>query len=65
MKKGFDQLKLWYQSLDDLLAQKTRIEKEVYLELRNLFSLQPDLAFSQDVRRLPGGAAKAESQGHL
>jgi transposase len=45
VKVGFDQLKLWYQSLDDLLAQKTRIEKEVYLELRNLFSLQPDLAF--------------------
>ena len=45
VKVGFDQLKLWYQSLDDLLAQKTRVEKEVYLELRNLFSLQPDLAF--------------------
>jgi transposase len=45
VKVGFDQLKLWYQSLDDLLAQKTRIEKEVYRELRNLFSLQPDLAF--------------------
>ena len=45
MKVGFDQLKLWYQSLDDLLAEKKRIEKEVYRELRNLFSLQPDLAF--------------------
>jgi len=41
---GFDQLQLWYQSLDDLLAQKQRIEKAVYLELRNLFSLKPDLA---------------------
>ena len=45
VKVGFDQLKLWYQSLDDLLAQKTRVEKEIYLELRDLFSLQPDLAF--------------------
>lgn len=45
VKVGFDQLKLWYQSLDDLLAEKKRIEKEVYRELRNLFSLQPDLAF--------------------
>ena len=45
VKVGFDQLKLWYRSLDDLLAEKQRIEKEVYLELRNLFSLQPDLAF--------------------
>jgi len=38
-------VKLWYQSLDDLRAEKKRIEKEVYRELRNLFSLQPDLAF--------------------
>jgi transposase len=45
VKVGFDQLQLWYQSLDDLLAEKPRIEKDVYLELRNLFSLQPDLAF--------------------
>jgi hypothetical protein len=36
---SFDQLKLWYQSLDDLLAEKERIEKAVYLELRHLFSL--------------------------
>ena len=45
VKVGFDQLKLWYQSLDDLRAEKKRIEKEVYREWRNLFSLQPDLAF--------------------
>ena len=45
VKVGFDQLKLWYRSLDDLRAEKRRIEKEVYLELRSLFSLQPDLAF--------------------
>ncbi len=45
VKVGFEQLKLWYQSLDDLLSQKKRIEKELYLELRNLFSLKPDLAF--------------------
>jgi transposase len=38
-------LKLWYRTLDDLLAQKERIEEQVYLELRNLFSLRPDLAF--------------------
>jgi transposase len=45
VKVGFDQLKLWYRTLDDLLAQKERIEEQVYLELRNLFSLRPDLAF--------------------
>jgi hypothetical protein len=45
VKVSFEQLKLWYQTLDDLLAQKARLEKEIYLELRNLFSLQPDLVF--------------------
>jgi len=45
VKVDFDQLKLWYKTLDDLLAEKPRIEKEIYLELRNLFSLKPDLAF--------------------
>ena len=39
------QLALWYQTLDDLLAQKARLEKDLYLELRQLFSLQPDLVF--------------------
>ena len=33
------------QSLDDLQAEKKQVEKAVYLELRNLFSLQPDLVF--------------------
>jgi transposase len=45
VKVGFDQLKLWYQTLDDLLAQKERVEKQLFLELRHLFSLQPDLVF--------------------
>lgn len=45
VKVDFEQLKLWYKTLDDLLAEKKRIEKQVYLELRNLFSLQPDLVF--------------------
>src|SRR6266446_1203541 len=45
VKVDFEQLRLWYQSLDDLRAQKARIEKQVFLELRNLFSLRPDLVF--------------------
>ncbi len=45
VKVSFEQLRLWYQTLDDLLAEKARIEKEIYLELRNLFSLQADLVF--------------------
>ncbi len=45
VKVSFEQLKLWYQTLDDLLPEKGRIEKEIYLRLRDLFSLQPDLVF--------------------
>ena len=45
VKVDCEQLKLWYQTLDDLLAEKPRIEKEIYLELWNLFGLNPDLAF--------------------
>ena len=60
VKVGFDQLKLWYQSLDDLRAEKKRIEKAVYLELRNLFSLQPDLAFYDLTSTYFEGAGPAE-----
>src|SRR5271157_5428028 len=45
VKVSFEQLKLWYQTLDDLLPEKGRIEKELYFRLRDLFSLQPDLVF--------------------
>lgn len=60
VKVGFDQLKLWYQSLDDLLAEKPRIEKALYLELRNLFSLKPDLAFYDITSTYFEGAGPAE-----
>jgi transposase len=42
---SFQQLQLWYQTLDDLLAQKARLEKDLYRELRHLFSFEPDLVF--------------------
>ena len=45
VKVSFEQLRLWYQTLDDLLSEKQRIEKEIYLQLRDLFSLRPDLVF--------------------
>jgi transposase len=38
------QLKQWYRTLDQLAARKTDIERELYLRLRDLFSLQVDLA---------------------
>jgi transposase len=60
VKVGFQQLHLWYQSLDDLLAEKKRIEKEVYLQLRNLFSLQPDLAFYDITSTYFEGAGPAQ-----
>lgn len=60
VKVDFDQLKLWYQTLDDLLVEKKRIEKEVYLKLRNLFSLKPDLAFYDITSTYFEGAGPAE-----
>ncbi|MGH8402107.1 MAG: IS1634 family transposase [Gammaproteobacteria bacterium] len=45
VKVSFDQLRLWYQTLDDLRAAKARIEKEIYAQLRTLFSLRADLVF--------------------
>jgi transposase len=45
VKVHFQQLRLWYQTLDDLLAQKDRMEVAIYQELRDLFSLEPALVF--------------------
>jgi transposase len=39
------QLKQWYRTLDQLQARKERIERELYLRLRDLFSLKVDLVF--------------------
>jgi transposase len=64
VKVDFEQLKLWYKTLDDLLAEKPRIEKEIYLELRNLFSLKPDLAFYDITSTYFEGAGPAEL-GHF
>ena len=64
VKVDFEQLKLWYKTLDDLLAEKPRIEKEIYLELRNLFSLKPDLAFYDITSTYFEGAGPTEL-GHF
>ena len=37
------QLKQWYRTLDQLAARKAEIEQELYLRLRDLFSLKVDL----------------------
>ena len=39
------QLKQWYRTLDQLQARKAQIERELYLRLRDLLSLQVDVAF--------------------
>jgi transposase len=39
------QLRQWYGTLDKLVAHKKRIEKELFLRLRNLFALNVDLVF--------------------
>jgi len=39
------QLRQWYRTLDQLLVQQKPIEQELFLRLRNLFSLNVDLVF--------------------
>jgi hypothetical protein len=39
------QLQQWYRTLDQLLASKEKIELELFVHLRDLFSLQIDLVF--------------------
>ncbi len=45
VRVSFEQLRLWYETLDELLAQKARIETAIWQELRDLFSLEPALVF--------------------
>lgn len=45
VKVAFKQLRLWYQTLDDLLAHKAPIESALWRQLRDLFSLAPELVF--------------------
>jgi transposase len=39
------QLKGWYRTLDRLIAARERVEKELFLRLRDLFHLKVDLVF--------------------
>jgi len=39
------QLRQWYRTLDQLIIYQKQIEKELFLRLRNLFSLNVDLVF--------------------
>ncbi len=39
------QLEMWYRSLDGLLKAKEEIEKDIYLQLKDLFGLKVDVVF--------------------
>lgn len=45
VRVAFRQLKQWYRTLDQLGARKATVEHELYLRLRDLFSLNVDLVF--------------------
>lgn len=45
VKVSFEQLRLWYETLDDLRAHKAYIETALWQQLRDLFSLEPELVF--------------------
>jgi len=45
VKVSFEQLRLWYETLDELLAQKARLEVAVWQQVRDLFSVEPALVF--------------------
>jgi hypothetical protein len=54
VKVSFEQLRLWYETLDDLLAQKPQIERTIWQQLRDLFSLEPEIVLGTPVDRPPG-----------
>ena len=45
VKVSFEQLRLWYETLDELLRQKERVEVALWQQLRDLFSGEPELVF--------------------
>jgi len=45
VRVSFRQLKQWYRTLDQLAARRLTIEDELYLRLRDLFSLKVDCVF--------------------
>lgn len=45
VKVSFEQLRLWYETLDDLFLQKPQIEKSIWQQLRDLFTLEAELVF--------------------
>jgi len=62
VKVEWEQLNIWYRTLDAVYAKKEEIEKELYLKLRDLFSLKVNLVF-YDITSL--SFAGREEKGEL
>jgi transposase len=45
VRVGLRQLKQWYRTLDQLRARKQEVERALYFQLRDLFSLEVDFVF--------------------
>jgi len=45
VKVEWKQLEMWYRTLDGLLKAKEEIEKDIYLQLKDLFGLKVDVVF--------------------
>src|SRR4051794_11959540 len=58
------QLDAWYRTLDQLLAAKDRIEVALYLRLRDLFSLKPELVLYDITSTYFEGAGPHEFARH-
>jgi len=57
-------LQHWYRTLDDLLEHKERIEKELFVRLRDLFSLQVEMVFYDLTSTYFEGAGPLELARH-
>jgi transposase len=58
------QLQQWYRTLDRLLACKAQVEHELFLRLRDLFSLQVDMVFYDLTSTYFEGRGPSEKGAH-
>jgi len=62
VKVKWQQLDVWYRTLDAVYARKAEIERELYLKLRDLLSLKVDMVF-YDITSL--SFARRQDKGEL
>jgi len=63
VKVSFEQLRLWYETLDDVLAGKPQIETALWQELRDLFSIEARTGVLRYHFDLLRGSGPAELDG--